>query len=150
MSGPEQAAKWTRFGASPSPGEAHVSQTILLVEDHEDNRIVYRTVLQHFGYTVLEAFDGEEGVRRAREELPDLILMDISVPLVDGWEATRQLKADPATAGIRVVALTAHAFPEDRDRATAIGFDGYLAKPVEPRRVLEEVARLLAATAAAE
>ena len=127
----------------PTPGEADVSQTILLIEDHEDNRIVYRTVLQHFGYTVLEAFDGEEGVRRAREELPDLILMDISIPRIDGWEATRILKADPATARIPVIALTAHALPEDRDRATAVGCDGYLAKPIEPRRVLEEVQRAL-------
>jgi CheY-like chemotaxis protein len=121
-----------------------VSQTILLVEDHEDNRIVYRTVLQHFGYTVLEAFDGEEGVRRAREELPDLILMDISIPLMDGWEATRLLKADPSTSRIPIIALTAHALAEDRAQAEAVGCDGYLAKPIEPRRVLEEVQRALA------
>jgi CheY-like chemotaxis protein len=117
--------------------------TILLVEDHEDNRIVYRTVLEHFGYTVLEAHDGEEGVRRARESLPDLILMDISIPKMDGWEATRVLKADPATARIPVIALTAHALAEDRERAAEVGCDGYLAKPIEPRRVLEEVQRFL-------
>ena len=117
--------------------------TILLVEDHEDNRIVYRTVLEHFGYTVLEAHDGAEGVRRAREERPDLILMDISIPVMDGWEATRVLKADPETARIPVIALTAHALAEDRARATEAGCDGYLAKPVEPRRVVEEVRRVL-------
>jgi CheY-like chemotaxis protein len=117
--------------------------TILLVEDHEDNRIVYRTVLEHFGYTVLEAHDGEEGVRRAREDRPDLVLMDISIPKLDGWEATRALKSDPATARIPVIALTAHALPEDRARATEAGCDGYLAKPVEPRRVVEEVRRVL-------
>ena len=120
-----------------------MSQTILLVEDHEDNRIVYRTVLQHFGYTVLEAFDGEEGVRRAREELPDLILMDISIPRLDGWQATRILKADPATRRIPIIALTAHALPEDRAQADSVGCDGYLAKPIEPRRVLEEFRRAL-------
>jgi two-component system, cell cycle response regulator DivK len=117
--------------------------TILLVEDHEDNRIVYRTVLEHFGYTVLEAHDGEEGVRRAREDRPDLVLMDISIPKLDGWEATRVLKSDPKTARIPVIALTAHALPEDRARAAEAGCDGYLAKPVEPRRVVEEVRRVL-------
>jgi two-component system cell cycle response regulator DivK len=117
--------------------------TILLVEDHEDNRIVYRTVLEHFGYTVLEAHDGEEGVRRAREDRPDLVLMDISIPKLDGWEATKVLKSDPATARIPVIALTAHALPEDRARAAEAGCDGYLAKPVEPRRVVEEVRRVL-------
>jgi len=127
-----------------------VSQTILLVEDHEDNRIVYRTVLQHFGYTVLEAFDGEEGIRRAREELPDLILMDISIPRIDGWEATRMLKADPATQRIPIIALTAHALPEDRAQAVSVGCDGYLAKPIEPRRVLEEVQRALECVRPAE
>jgi len=120
-----------------------VSRTILLVEDHEDNRIVYRTMLEHFGYTVLLAGDGAEGVRLAREQHPDLILMDVSIPVMDGWEATRTLKADPATARIPIIALTAHALAADRQRADEVGCDGYLAKPVEPRRVLEEVRRFL-------
>jgi len=120
-----------------------VSRTILLVEDHEDNRIVYRTMLEHFGYTVILAGDGGEGVRLARERLPDLILMDVSIPVMDGWEATRTLKADPATAKIPIIALTAHALVTDRQRADEVGCDGYLAKPVEPRRVLEEVRRFL-------
>jgi CheY-like chemotaxis protein len=120
-----------------------VSRTILLVEDHEDNRIVYSTILEHFGYTVLLAGDGAEGVRLAREALPDLVLMDVSIPVMDGWEATRVLKADPATAAIPIVALTAHALATDRERAAEAGCDGYLAKPVEPRRVLEEVRRFL-------
>jgi CheY-like chemotaxis protein len=120
---------------------------ILMVEDQQDNTTIYRLMLEHAGYTVLHAWDGAEGLRLAREALPELILMDISVPLVDGWEATRQLKADPATAAIRVVALTAHAFPEDRERAAAIGFDAYLAKPVEPTRVLAVVRELLAVAA---
>lgn len=120
-----------------------MSRTILLVEDHEDNRIVYSTILEHFGYTVLLATDGAEGVRLAREALPDLVLMDVSIPVMDGWEATRVLKSEPATAGIPIVALTAHALATDRERAAEAGCDGYLAKPVEPRRVLEEVRRFL-------
>lgn len=117
-------------------------KTVLLVEDNEDNRIVYATVLKHFGYRVLEARDGQEGVRLAREEHPDIVLMDISIPLLDGWHATAQLKASPETASIPVVALTAHALPEDREKAYAVGCDGYLAKPCEPSRVLSEVRRL--------
>ena len=120
-----------------------VSRTILLVEDHEDNRIVYTTILEHVGYTVLLAGDGAEGVRLAREKSPDLVLMDVSIPVMDGWTATATLKADPATASIPIVALTAHALAGDRERAAEVGCDGYLAKPVEPRRVLEEVRRFL-------
>ena len=118
-------------------------QKILLVEDNEDNRVVYRTMLTHFGFQVVEATDGREAIRCAREESPDLILMDISIPLIDGWEATRQLKADSATASIPVIALTAHALDTDRARAAEIGFDVFLAKPVEPRRVVSEVRKLL-------
>ena len=118
-------------------------KTVLLVEDNEDNLVVYRTILDHVGYNVLEARDGEEGVNRARQEHPDLILMDISIPKIDGWEATRRLKADEATRDIPIIALTAHALEEDRERAIAAGCDGYLAKPVEPRRVVEEVQRFV-------
>ena len=116
---------------------------ILLVEDHEDNRNIYRTILEHFGYQVVIAMDGQSGIRLAREEQPDLILMDLSIPVVDGWEATRVLKDDAATRTIPVIALSAHALEEDRARAREAGCDGYLAKPVEPRKVLEEVARFL-------
>lgn len=121
-------------------------RTILLVEDHEDTRIVYRTVLEHFGYRVLEALDGGGGIRHARDSRPDLILMDISIPEIDGWEATRILKADPSTASIPIIALTAHALASDRARAEEVGCDAYLAKPVEPRRVVAEVERLLGRT----
>src|SRR5690606_5324490 len=100
---------------------------ILLVEDNDDNRVVYRTILAHYGFTVLEAADGEEALRGARMDGPDLILMDVSIPKIDGWEATRQLKADPATAGIPIIALTAHALAADRARAQEVGCDGYLA-----------------------
>jgi CheY-like chemotaxis protein len=116
---------------------------ILLVEDHEDNRKIYRTILEHYGYDVMIAVDGQSGIRAAREHLPDMILMDLSIPLIDGWEATRVLKNDATTRAIPIIALSAHALPEDRERAARAGCDGYLAKPVEPRRVLEEVTRFL-------
>ncbi|MGQ0539287.1 MAG: response regulator [Gemmatimonadaceae bacterium] len=118
--------------------------TILLVEDNEDNRIVYSTMLRHFGYEVLEAENGAEGILKARTAHPDLILMDIAIPLVDGWEAVRRLKKDPATAAIPIVALTAHAMPADREKAIEVGCEGYLAKPCEPRAVVAEVQRILA------
>ncbi|HET9982132.1 MAG TPA: response regulator [Longimicrobiales bacterium] len=117
-------------------------KTILLVEDNEDNRIVYATVLQHYGYAIIEARNGEEGVRLARERRPDAVLMDISIPIIDGWRATAMLKEDPATMRIPVIALTAHALPEDREKSKAVGCDGYLAKPCEPSKVLAEVRRL--------
>jgi len=119
------------------------TKVVLLVEDNEDNLVVYRTILEHVGYGVLEARDGEEGVMRAREALPDLILMDISIPKLDGWEATQRLKKNEATRGIPIIALTAHALEEDRQRALDAGCDGYLAKPVEPRRVVQEVERFV-------
>lgn len=126
---------------------AERTATILLVEDNEDNRIVYSTILEFAGHRVLEANDGEAGVSLARSERPDLILMDVSIPLLDGWEATRILKADPATKHIPVVALTAHALEEDRAKAREVGCDGYIAKPAEPRVVLAEVQRYLAQAA---
>ena len=118
-------------------------KTVLLVEDNEDNLVVYRTILEHVGYTVIEARDGEEGIARARAELPDIILMDISIPKLDGWEATVRLKEDGNTADIPIVALTAHALEEDRAKAMRAGCDGYLAKPVEPRRVVQEVEKFI-------
>jgi two-component system cell cycle response regulator DivK len=118
-------------------------KTILLVEDNEDNRIVYSTILRHFGYGVSEALNGEDGIRKARAEKPDLILMDISIPVVDGWEATQVLKSDPATKDIPIIALTAHALASDREKAMEVGCDGYLAKPCEPRAVVAEVQRFL-------
>jgi CheY-like chemotaxis protein len=116
-------------------------RTVLLVEDNEDNRIVYSTILRYYGYRVLEAHNGVEGVSLAREARPDLILMDIGLPELDGWEATRRIKADATTRQIPVVALTAHALAEHRQQAIAAGCDGYLAKPVEPREVVAEVRR---------
>jgi len=123
-------------------------KTILLVEDHEDNRNVYGTILRIFGYLVVEAQNGQEGVDLAREVVPDLILMDVAIPLIDGWQATRILKADPVTMGIPILALTALAGPEDRQLAYEVGCDGFLAKPVEPRRVVAEVEKVIGSAGA--
>lgn len=114
---------------------------ILLVEDNEDNRIIYATALRYAGFDVVEAITGTEGVYHARSSSPDLILMDISVPELDGWEATALLKADPATQRIPIIALTAHALPGDRERSMAVGCDGYLAKPITPGALIAEVDR---------
>jgi CheY-like chemotaxis protein len=117
---------------------------ILLVEDNADNQEIYSIILIHHGFGVLQAWDGERGVQMAREHLPDLILMDLTMPLIDGLQATRILKADPATADIPIIALTAHGEAEDRAAAQAAGCISFLAKPVEPNRVAAEVRRVLA------
>jgi CheY-like chemotaxis protein len=121
------------------------TSTILLVEDNEDNQEIYRIILAHHGYQVLQAYDGGLGVEMARAHAPDLILMDLTMPLIDGLAATRLLKEDPATASIPVIALTAHATEDDRTAAVAAGCDSFLSKPVEPARVAAEVRRVLAA-----
>ena len=126
--------------------DAH--KTVLLVEDNEDNRIIYATALRYAGYSVLEAITGTDGVRQAREELPDMILMDISVPELDGWEATTLLKADPKTKHILIIAVTAHALPGDEERSLAAGCDGYLAKPIPPAKLIAEVDRRFGRTKA--
>jgi two-component system, cell cycle response regulator DivK len=104
---------------------------VLVVEDVEENRLVVRQILGRLGVTLLEAVDGREGVALARREMPDLVLMDLSLPILDGWEATRQLKADPTTAHIPVIAVTAHAMAGDEQRARDAGCDGYVAKPLD-------------------
>jgi CheY-like chemotaxis protein len=124
--------------------DARRGRTVLMVEDNEDNRLIYATMLRHVGFDVREATDGAQGLEMAHSVHPDLILMDISLPRVDGWEATRRLKADPATRDIPVVALTAHALPSDRARAAEVGCDAYLAKPCAPQDVASTVSRLLA------
>lgn len=124
--------------------EVHVinaPKTVLLVEDNEDNRIIYATALRYAGYDVLEAITGTQGVQQARDGAPDLILMDISVPELDGWEATAILKADPVTRHIPIIAVTAHALPDDAERSRRAGCDGYLAKPISPAALLTEVDR---------
>lgn len=129
------------------PGAGAPGRTVLMVEDNEDNRIIYATMLRHVGYVVHEATDGAQGLAMAQSLQPDIVLMDISVPVIDGWEATRRLKADPATRDIPVVALTAHALPADRAKAEEVGCDAYLAKPCPPQDVANTVSRLLGAAA---
>lgn len=121
---------------------------ILLVEDNEMNRDMLSRRLQRRGYDVSVAVDGGEGLQMAQAEKPDLILMDMSLPVVDGWEATRRLKADPVMKQIPVIALTAHAMPEDRDKALAAGCDDYDTKPVEIARIVEKIETMLGQVAA--
>ncbi|MGQ0562293.1 MAG: response regulator [Gemmatimonadota bacterium] len=116
---------------------------VLLVEDNDDNRRIYATILDHHGYGVIEAPNGVDAVREAVLRHPDLIIMDISLPLMDGLEATRRIRAHPDTADIPVLAVTAHARNRDRDQAFEAGCDEYLAKPVEPRRLIQEVERMI-------
>jgi two-component system cell cycle response regulator DivK len=119
------------------------SPIILLVEDNLHNRKIFQGVLAHAGFRVIEAEDGGKALQAVRTERPDLILMDLSIPVVDGWECTRRLKADPQTKAIPIIALTAHAMRGDEERARGAGCDGYLSKPISPKRVVEEVKRVL-------
>ncbi|MCB0194555.1 MAG: response regulator [Anaerolineae bacterium] len=112
---------------------------ILLVEDNEMNRDMLSRRLQRRGYEVIIAINGEQGYTVAQTELPDLILMDMSLPVMDGWEATRQLKATPETQNIPIIALTAHAMAGDREKAIDAGCDEYDTKPVEFPRLLEKI-----------
>jgi CheY-like chemotaxis protein len=121
--------------------------TILIVEDNEMNRDMLSRRLERRGYTVLIAIDGATGIDVARSGAPDLILMDMSLPVVDGWEATRLLKSDPALRQIPVIALTAHAMASDRDNALEAGCDDYDTKPIELPRLLAKIAALLPVTA---
>jgi CheY-like chemotaxis protein len=118
---------------------------ILLVEDNELNRDMLSRRLLRKGYDVLIAKDGAEGAAIATTEKPDLILMDMSLPVLDGWDATRRLKAAPETRSIPVIALTAHAMASDREKAIEAGCDDYDTKPIELPRLLEKIERLLRA-----
>ena len=120
---------------------------ILLVEDNEMNRDMLSRRLQRKGYDVVIAVDGQEALSMARSEQPELILMDISLPVLDGWEATRQIKASPQTRDIPIIALTAHAMPGDREKCLESGSDDYDTKPIELERLLEKIEALLAARA---
>jgi two-component system cell cycle response regulator DivK len=121
---------------------------LLYVEDNEMNRDMLSRRLQRRGFEVLIAGDGEQGVTLAAAEKPDLILMDMSLPVLDGWEATRRIKAAPATRRIPVIGLTAHAMATDRNRCLEAGCDDYDTKPVELGRLLEKIERLLGTGAA--
>jgi CheY-like chemotaxis protein len=116
---------------------------ILLVEDNEMNRDMLSRRLVKRGYDVVIAIDGQEGVAKAQSESPDLILMDMSLPVVDGWEATRRIKSDPATRAIPVIALTAHAMTGDEEKARAAGCDDFDTKPVELPRLLSKLEALV-------
>jgi CheY-like chemotaxis protein len=109
------------------------NETILIVEDNPVNQKLLVTILRPHGYRLLTAVDGEEAIRIASQELPQLILMDLQIPKMNGYVATEWLKAQPETAGIPIIALTAHAMEDERNHAQQVGFDGYITKPIDTR-----------------
>lgn len=117
---------------------------ILLVEDNEINRDMLSRRLLRVGHEVSIATDGQEAIDKATAEAPEVVLMDLSLPVVDGWEATRRLRANPATAGLRIIALTSHAMSGDREKALAAGCDDYETKPVDLPRLLGKITAQLA------
>jgi CheY-like chemotaxis protein len=120
---------------------------VLYVEDNDDNVFVLKSRLTRAGFTVIVASDGAQGVAMAASEQPDLILMDLSLPVLDGWEATRRIKAAPETKHIPVIAITAHAMTGDREKALAAGCDDFDTKPIELPRLLEKIRALASRTA---
>ncbi len=120
-----------------------VSGRVLVVEDNPDNLTLIADVLSSLDYEVLQAFDGEQGVQLANSERPDLILMDLSLPRMDGWTATRAIKANPELREIPIIALTAHAMVGDRERALAAGCDDYVAKPINLRELANKLSQLI-------
>ena len=121
---------------------------ILYVEDNEDNIYMLKSRLSRAGYTVIVATDGAQGVALAASERPDLVLMDLSLPVLDGWEAARRIKAAPETSRIPIIALTAHAMPGDQEKALAAGCDDFDTKPVEMPRLLGKIRALIPAGSA--
>lgn len=121
-----------------------MSAIILIVEDQEDNRKILRDLLTSQGYQVIEAIDGSTGIQLARDHSPDLILMDIQLPGIDGYEATRQIKADEALHDIPIIVVTSYALSGDSQKAFAAGCDAYVAKPFSPRQMLSTVQEFLA------
>ena len=126
--------------------EGETMPKILMIEDNEQNRDALSRRLQRHGYDVITAIDGRQGITMAQAELPDLILMDLNLPDVDGWEATRILKEAPETRAIPIMAMTAHAIAGDQERALQAGCDDYHAKPVEFQRLLTQIEALLTKT----
>jgi two-component system, cell cycle response regulator DivK len=120
-----------------------MSRRILVVEDQEDNRQILRDLLSSVGYELIEAEDGEQGLAAAAAHRPDLILMDIQMPVLDGYETTRRIKADPALRGIPVIAVTSYALSGDEGKARAAGCDDYVTKPYSPRALLAKVREYL-------
>jgi two-component system, cell cycle response regulator DivK len=119
------------------------AKRILIVEDTEDNRQIMRDLLGQAGFAILEAHDGEAGVAMAAEHTPDLILMDFQLPLLDGYEATRRIKADPTTRDIPIIAVTSYALSGDEAKAMEVGCSGYIAKPFSPKKLLAKVREFL-------
>ena len=117
--------------------------TVLIIEDNDKNMKLARDVLQNKGYKTLEAVTGEEGVKLAKEKIPDLVLMDIQLPGINGIDAFKQIRADPRTARIPVIALTASVTPTDRSQITAAGFDAFIGKPINLKEFVETVKRLV-------
>jgi len=124
-------------------------RTVLLVEDNLHNRRIFTSILTHYGFAVREAVNGAEAVELARSVQPDLILMDLSLPVLDGWEATRRIKEDAELQRIPIIALTAHAMSGDEGRALDAGCDAYLSKPISPKKVVTAVQEMLARGSAA-
>ena len=120
-----------------------MAKRILIVEDQEDNRVIMRDVLSSAGYDLIEAVNGEDGVKLAHSERPDLILMDIQLPIIDGYEATRQIKGSTVLKSIPIIAVTSYALSGDEVKARAAGCDGYIAKPYSPRELLAMVRKYL-------
>jgi two-component system cell cycle response regulator DivK len=120
-----------------------VTKRILIIEDQEDNRAIMRDLLSTAGYALIEAVDGEEGVRLARSERPDLILMDIQLPVLDGYEATRQIRATTDLKSVPIIAVTSYALSGDEAKTREAGCDSYVAKPFSPRELLAKVRALL-------
>ncbi|MDF2691822.1 MAG: transcriptional regulator [Labilithrix sp.] len=127
-------------------GNASKSQLVLVVDDFEDNRAMYVEYLQFQGFNVVEAVNGLEAVERTQELLPVVIVMDLSLPVMDGWEATRRIKADPRTKHIRVIALTGHAEPAHAKKALDAGCDDFVAKPCLPENLLAKIREHLPST----
>jgi two-component system, cell cycle response regulator DivK len=120
-----------------------MTKRILVVEDQEDNRRIIRDLVSSVGYALIEASDGAAGVRLAKEERPDLILMDIQLPVLDGYEATRRIKADPLLSHIPIIVVTSYALSGDEAKAKAAGSDAYVAKPFSPRQLLATIRKFL-------
>jgi two-component system cell cycle response regulator DivK len=116
-----------------------MKKRILIVEDQHDNRQILRDLLTPAGYDLVEAWDGEAAVVKAKSEKPDLILMDIQLPGIDGYEATRQIKADPSLKKTPIIAITSYALSGDEEKTRAAGCDGYVAKPYSPRQLLRKI-----------
>ena len=120
-----------------------MNKRVLVIEDHEENRRILRLLLASAGIDMIEAVTGEEGVAAAEKERPDLILMDIQLPGLDGYEATRRIKANPELKGIPVIAVTSYALSGDEQKTRDAGCDGYIAKPYSPRQMLSKVREIL-------